>query len=121
MQRRGAERALPYSWVTIPGPGHKHLLLMYHERLRQARRCSPIPCPDEEPPRHRFSSHPSRPCSAGISPASNNVLPRRRECPLLKGFAENGPSAANVKQKAGPQSFQEAASLWPRDGKSYEL
>ena len=28
MQRWGAERALPYSCVTVPGPGHKHLLLM---------------------------------------------------------------------------------------------
>ena len=32
--QRGAERALPYSCVTIPGPGHKHFLLMYHEHLK---------------------------------------------------------------------------------------
>ena len=70
-----AERALPYSCVTIPGPGHKHLSLMYHEHLRQAGRCSPMPCLDEELPRHWFSSHPSWLCYAGISPASNNVLP----------------------------------------------
>ena len=75
MQRWGAERALPYSCVTVPGPGHKHLLLVYHKHLRQAGHCSPIPSADRSFLAIGSPRHPSLHCPAGISPASNNALP----------------------------------------------
>lgn len=69
MQRWGAERALPYSCVTIPGPGQKHLLLMcitsISDKLGTA---LPSPLP-QELPRHWFS------------PASLSALP----CGHLRG------------------------------------
>ena len=76
MQRWGAERALPYSCVTVPGPGHKHLLLMcitsISDKLGTA-----LPSPPPTGASFAIGSppHPSLHCPAGISPASNNALP----------------------------------------------